>query len=160
MAIIEKEDYIFDVDIEKTKEYYSTKILCDCDECQNYYRQAENTFSKLKGFLSDFGIDIARPEEIHSTYSKGRVDYHAVSYTAVGECIQCGQYEFDIEDDGLFLNLVINKSPVYPNEQEDRQCFEIVVYNIRLPWVLETPHENEVTKISLWAKIKRLFSNR
>jgi hypothetical protein len=65
-----------------------------------------------------------------------------------------------MEDGGLFLNLVINKSPVYPNEQEDRQCFEIVVYNIRLPWVLETPHEDEVTKISLWAKIKRLFSNR
>ena len=160
MAIIEKEDYVFNVDIEKTKEYYATKVLCDCDECQNYYRQAENTFQKLKNFLLDFGIDIARPDEICSTYSKGRVDYHVVAYTAVGECVKCGKYEIDMEDGGLFLNLVINKNPAYPNEQEERQCFEIVVYNIRLPWVLETPHEEERPKMSFWAKIKRLLGKR
>ena len=160
MAIIKKDYYIFNVDIEKTKEYYATRTLCDCNECQNYYRQAENTFLKLTSFLVDFGIDIARPDEICSIYNKGKVDYLAVAYTAVGECIKCGEFEIDMEDGGLFLNLVINKSPVYPNEQEDRQCFEIVVYNIRLPWVLETPHEDEPTQISLWAKIKRLFSNR
>ena len=146
MAIIEKEDYIFDVDIEKTKEYYRTRTLCDCNECQNYYRQAENTFPKIKEFLFDFGIDIARPDEICSIYHKGQVEYYVVAYTAVGECIQCGEYEFDTKDGGLFLNLVINKTPVYPNEQEDRQCFEIVVYNIRLPWVLEEPHKEEITK--------------
>ena len=145
MSIIKKEDYVFDVDVEKTKEYYSSKTLCDCDECRNFYCQAENAFPKLKNFLLDFGIDIARPDEICSTYVyKGNVDYYAVAYTAVGECVQCGEYEFDVEDGGLFLNLVINKNPVYPNEQEDRQCFEIVVYNISLPWVLETPSEEEM----------------
>lgn len=157
MAIIEKEDYIFDVDIEKTKEYYATRTLCDCDECQNYYRQAENTFPKLTSFLLDFGIDIARPDEICSIYNKGKMDYLAVAYTAVGECVKCGEYEIDMEDGGLFLNLVINKNPVYPNEQEERQCFEIVVYNIRLPWVLETPHEEERRKMGFWTKIKRLL---
>ena len=160
MAIINKEDYTFDVDIEKTKDYYLTRTLCDCDECQNYYCQAENTFPKLTSFLLDFGIDIARPDEICSIYNKGKVDYLAIAYTAVGECVQCGQYEFDIEDGGLFLNLVINKNPVYPNEQEDTQCFEIVVYNIRLSWVLETPHEEEKDKISFWTKIKQLFNKQ
>ena len=157
MAIIEKEDYIFDVDIEKTKEYYATRTLCDCNECQNYYRQAENTFPKLTSFLLDFGIDIARPDEICSIYNKGKVDYLAVAYTVVGECVKCGEYEIDMEDGGLFLNLVINKNPVYPNEQEERQCFEIAVYNICLPWVLETSHEEERPKMSFWTKIKRLL---
>ena len=157
MAIIEKEDYIFDVDIEKTKEYYATRTLCDCNECQNYYRQAENTFPKLTSFLLDFGIDIARPDEICSIYNKGKVDYLTVAYTAVGECVKCGEYEIYIEDGGLFLNLVINKNPVYPNEQEERQCFEIAVYNICLPWVLETSHEEERPKMSFWTKIKRLL---
>ena len=146
--------------LEKTKEYYVSKTLCDCDECRNYYRQAENTFPKLKNFLLEFGIDIARPEEICSIYNKSEVDYLVVAYTAVGECIQCGKFEFDIKDGGSFLNLVINKNPVYPNEQEDRQCFEIVVYNIRLPRVLETPHEEEKAKTGLWAKIKRLLKKR
>ena len=158
MSIIKKEDYVFDVDVEKTKEYYSSKTLCECDECCNFYRQAESVFPKIKKFLLDFGIDISRPEEICSTYDRGKVAYHAVSYTAIGECIQCGEYEFDIEDGGLFLNLVINKVPVFPHEQEERQCFEIAVYNIRLPWVLETPHEEEKTKITFWTKIKRLFN--
>ena len=160
MSIIKKEDYVFDVDIENTKEYYSSKTLCDCDECRNFYRQADDVFPKLKNLLLAFGIDIARPEEICSTYNKGKVDYHAVSYTVIGECIQCGEYEFDIEDGGLFLNLVINKNPVYPNEQEDRQCFEIVIYNVRLPWVLDTPHEEERPKITFGAKIKRLFNKK
>ena len=92
MTIIEKEDYIFDVDIEKTKEYYATITLCDCNECQNYYRQAENTFPKLTSFLLDFGIDIARPDEICSIYNKGEVAYLAVAYTVVGECVKCGEY--------------------------------------------------------------------
>ena len=69
MAIIEKEDYIFDVDIGKTKEYYATRTLCDCNECQNYYRQAENTFPKLTSFLLDFGIDIAHSDEDYQTYT-------------------------------------------------------------------------------------------
>ena len=153
MAIIEKEDYIFNVDIEKTQKYYATKTLCDCNECQNYYRQAENTFPKLTSFLSDFGIDIARPDEICSTYDKGKVDYFVVAYTAVGECVKCGEYEIEMEDGDLFVNLVINKKPVYPNEQEERQCFEIAVYNIRLPWVLEEPHEEERPKMSFWTKL-------
>ena len=158
MAIIEKEDYIFDVDIEKTKEYYATRTLCDCDECQNYYRQVEHTLPKLKNFLLDFGIDIARPDEICSFFHSGNVVYCAIAYTAVGECIKCGEHEIDMEDGGLFLNLVINKNPVYPNEQGDRQCFEIEVRNVDLPWVLEAPHKDENAKISIWTKIKRLFN--
>ena len=51
MSIIKKEDYVFDVDVEKTKEYYSSKTLCECDECRNFYRQAESVFQKLKNFL-------------------------------------------------------------------------------------------------------------
>ncbi len=159
MAIINKEDYIFNIDIEKTKDYYQQRTLCECDECQNYYRQAEDTFPTLKKFLSDFGIDIARPDEICSTYHSGVVEYDAVAYTAIGECIKCGEYEIDMKDGGLFLNLVINKSPVFPNEQEDIQCFEIVIYNIHLPWVLETPHKAQKDKISFWIKIKRLLKN-
>lgn len=156
MAIIKKEDYTFNVDIEKTKEYYNSKYLCDCNECQNYYRQVKSRFPIIEMFLEQFGIDISRPDEICSTFDKGEVDYHAVSYTVVGECVELGKYEFDINDGGLFLSIVINKNPVYPNEQEERLCFEMVIYGIRLPWVLETPHE-ETVKITLWEKIKSIF---
>ena len=75
MSIIKIEDYMFDVDIDKTKDYYATRILFDCDECQNFCRQVENTFPELKNFLLHFGIDIARPDEICSIYNKGEVDY-------------------------------------------------------------------------------------
>ena len=60
----------------------------------------------------------------------------------------------------MFINLVINKVPVFPNEQEDTQCFEIVVYNVCLPWALETPHEEERPKITFWTKIKQLFNKQ
>ena len=86
MSIIKKEDYVFDVDVEKTKEYYSSKTLCDCDECRNFYRQAENTFPKIKDFLLDFGIDIVRPKKVvqHTIKAKSTITlFHTLRLVSV-----------------------------------------------------------------------------
>lgn len=66
MSIIKINDYIFSVDIEKTKNYYKTHSLCDCVECCNYYVQIKDKFPKLNDFLNRFGVDISRPDEIMS----------------------------------------------------------------------------------------------
>lgn len=37
MTTIQKEEYIFSVDVEKTKAYYKMHSLCKCPCCRNYY---------------------------------------------------------------------------------------------------------------------------
>ena len=50
MKTIEKDDWKFSVDIEKTKEYYRTHSICECADCRNFYAQAEEKLPKLKEF--------------------------------------------------------------------------------------------------------------
>lgn len=36
MTTIQKDEYVFSVDVEKTKEYYKTHTLCDCVCCRGF----------------------------------------------------------------------------------------------------------------------------
>ena len=56
--LIEKDDWEFSVDIEKTKEYYRTySDLCDCDPCRNFYKTIQGYSTELTAFLGQFGIN-------------------------------------------------------------------------------------------------------
>ena len=135
--LIEKDNYKFSVDIEKTKEYYNTHSLCDCVCCRNYYKQIEKELPKLKEFLADFGVDISKPDEIMSVENEGFIDYLNVDYTVCGNVINMSEYEIDIYDK-LFLNVIVTEGFASPNEQTG-EYFTLSVINIRLPWVLEVP---------------------
>ena len=137
MIQIEKDNYKFSVDIEKTKEYYNTHSLCDCVCCRNYYKQKEQELPKLKEFLDDFGVDISKPDEIMSVENEGFIDYLNVDYTVCGNVINMSEYEIDIYDN-LFLNVIVTEGFASPNEQTG-EYFTLSVINIRLTWVLEVP---------------------
>lgn len=137
MILIEKDNYKFSVDIEKTKEYYNTHSLCDCVCCHNYYKQIEQELPKLKEFLDSFGVDISKPDEIMSVENEGFIDYLNVDYTVCGNVINMAEYEIDIYDK-LFLNVIVTEGFASPNEQTG-EYFTLSVTNIRLPWVLEVP---------------------
>lgn len=64
MTTIQKDEYVFSVEVEKTQEYYKTHSVCDCVCCRNYCVQIKNKFPKLNAFLSEFGVDISKPDEI------------------------------------------------------------------------------------------------
>lgn len=135
--LIEKDDYKFSVDIEKTNEYYNSHSLCDCVCCRNYYKQIEQELPKLKEFLDSFGVDISKPDEIMSVENEGFIDYLNVDYTVCGNVINMSEYEIDIYDK-LFLNVIVTEGFASPNEQTG-EYFTLSVTNIRLPWVLEVP---------------------
>ena len=75
--ILQKNDGKFLVDLEKTKAYYQSHSLCDCQACRNFYQQASAAFPKLKAFLADFGVDLERPDEIAwgDLSPEGEIDY-------------------------------------------------------------------------------------
>lgn len=137
--ILKKDDYKFDIDINKTEEYYKEQSLCDCPSCRNFYAQISSCFPKLKKFLEEFGVDVSKPDEIGYTESieENMIDYTFVAYTVNGKITEFSGYEIDIYD-SQFLSVVVDCKYI-PNEQKTDDYFILNVYNIELPWVLNEP---------------------
>ena len=157
MKTIEKDDWKFSVDIEKTKEYYRTHSICECADCRNFYAQAEEKLPKLKEFLSDFGVDISRPDESSSIEREDTIDYLSVDYTICGEIVEASECEIEIHDNS-FLSIVVDESFGCPNEQTEKY-FTFTVFQIELPWVLDEPL-NQTVKERVFDKFDGLFKKR
>lgn len=137
LKTIEKDEWKFSVDVEKTKEYYKINTLCECSYCHNFYAQIEEKLPKLKEFLSAFGVDVSKPDESSSIERENSIDYLSVDYTVCGEIIEASKYEIDIYDN-LFLSIFVSDGCGVPNKQTGK-CFTFSVMQIRLPWVLDEP---------------------
>ena len=155
MATIQKEEYVFEVDIEKTTEYYKTHSLCECDCCENFYTQINGMFPKLESFLSDFGIDISKPDEIMSFELNNTIQYISVDYTVCGKVATMGQHEIGIQDNKWF-SIDITDGFASPNEQT-ADYFTISVNNIELPWVLDKPFPESIANNRIKGFLKKLF---
>ena len=155
MTTIRKDKYVFEVDIEKTIEYYKTHSLCECNCCENFYAQIGGKFPKLESFLSNFGVDIAKPDECMSVELDNTIQYIGMDYTVCGKVATMGEYEIDIKDD-QFFSLVITEGFASPNEQTG-EYFTISVNNVfELPWVLDKPFPEPI-KFKTTSKIKEFF---
>lgn len=155
--IIQNDGYIFDVDIAKTKAYYESNTLCDCNEDRNFYAQVRDKFPKLTALLDEFGIPIDCPDEISSVALVDEIEYIFAAYTVVGRIVESGEHEIGLFDGNMFLNIVISNQH-FPNEQKTREYFTIAVHNIKLPWVLDEPFpELEKSQPTVFTKIKRFF---
>lgn len=141
---IQKDEYKFSVDVEKTREYYRTHSLCDCAYCRNYYAQIKNRFPKLKQFLSEFGVDISGLDEIMSVEMDDYIDYINVDYTVCGRITSLGGHEIGLYDD-CFLSITITNGFFSPNEQTGAY-FTVSVMEMKLSWVLDEPFPKPITE--------------
>lgn len=132
--IIKKEDYIMDVDVEQTKDYYKSNSLCDCPSCRNYYAQAKDNFHLLNDFLLEFGVNIERPDELRCAEVDGNIKYIFAVYTVCGKILELDKYKIDLCEDSGALSVVI-RNPYVPDERR-KDYFVITVYNISLPWII------------------------
>lgn len=138
MTQICKDEYVFEVDIEKTLCYYKEQSPCECDFCRNFYGQIKGKFPKLEAFLSEFGIDIARPDELSLPIEiENEGVYSGAAYTVCGKIEKMGMYEIDIQD-RQFFSVVVTDGFVAPNRQNG-EYFTLSVEGFCLPWELEEP---------------------
>ena len=156
MRVINKNNYTFRVDVEKTKDYYASNSICTCSECRNLHAQITALSDNLKLFLSEFGVDICRPDEVAAVEMDDYIDYLFVGYTAIGTMEANDIFETDIED--FHIKISKGDSPLdwFPNEQKE-PCFFISVTGISLPWVLGEPFPCTERPFD---KIKRFFKKK
>lgn len=132
LSEIEINGYVFSIDIEKTSQYYTRNIQCDCEACQNFCKQIKGLFPDLENFLLRFGIDISRPDDAMWLENDNSVDY-SPCYTVAGSIVNTDSHEIRFDD----LKVKIHNRYI-PNVQTE-PYFVIEVCDINLPWVLNAP---------------------
>lgn len=90
--IIDKDDWQFDIDIQKTQLMYFTRLKPIID--------AQAQLPELANFLSELGIDIEKPDKYNS-------DFSDVLYTCVGSAKSKTNYEIDMYGKEQFISIVI-----------------------------------------------------
>lgn len=150
-----KDEYLFSVEKEKTTVYYQTHSLCDCEGCRNFYAQIRGMFPELEAFLAEFGVDIAKPDEMPWLELDDQIQY-TPCYTVTGSIEKMGTYEIDIGNQSLAVYRSGDLRTDIPNEQTE-PYFVLEVFSIYLPWVLDTPFPSAPTRKNFLA---RLFHRR
>ncbi len=85
MTVIKNAFGVFETDIEKTKEYYQNRSLCECEFCKAFYMQIKKAEPRLAEFLEEFGVDASKPDEISLPYEEnGKIFYNMIDYTVCG----------------------------------------------------------------------------
>ena len=135
MTSITTDHAVFSVDFDATSAYYTTHAVCGCAYCRNLYAQIQDRYPQLDAFLSEFGVDIRRPDEAASLENPDSVDYLFVGYTVAGTMEAEGRYETEIGPLHVTVSRGDNPRYWFPNEQTG-PCFFISVSGISLPWVL------------------------
>ena len=148
MKEIKIDELVFLVDIEKTKRYYRSNHLCECENCQLLHREIKENYPELEKVLSLFGIDISKPDEAGSIDLEGEIQYSFVGFTVCGNILKKGDKEISIHDKDL-LELAFEPGFQFPNEQKG-DYFSITVYGVRLPCEIENPRKG----MSLCSRIK------
>lgn len=90
---IEKCDWKFDVNIQKTQLMYSNRLKSIID--------SHSQLPELVSFLSELGIDIEKPDEYNS-------DLSDVVYTCIGSANSETNYEIDMYGKEQYISIVIN----------------------------------------------------
>lgn len=151
MAEIKQDDYVFFVDVQKTKKYYQESQICTCDACQYLHSTIRGKYPELEAFLADFGIDIARFDEAASVELDGRYLYLFVGYTVCGQVVDFGERDIVLPGtDGIRIG--VDAGFLFPNHQQG-DYFSLSVSGISLS--CETAKEYRAE--SLGEKIHRIF---
>jgi len=159
MTAIRKDGYTFLVDIPKTSAYYAAHSLCDCDACRNFYEQIHGKYPDLEAFLSSLGADIAKPDETPWWDTEEEISYNPC-YTVTGTVETMGEYELDFGSIQVTVSRADTPFSDIPNEQTE-PYFVLAVYNISLPWVLDTPFPAAPKREPFWRRLTKwrdLFS--
>ncbi len=141
MAIIEKDGFVFDVDVEKTKKYYKSEInLCECGYCRNFYAQAKSFSREIEAFLAEFGADIEKLDTVSNYDTKdNKICYYLIGFTVNGEIKNINHCELEIGEFEVIFGDGSNTSDYFPNSQKDKKIFFISIDGPVLPWVLDEP---------------------
>jgi hypothetical protein len=137
------EDWVFDVDLSATMNYYAQEVSehCTCGYCRNFYAAVDDRYPNLRSFLAEFGVHIEAPDEL-CLYEPTIMDGY---YAVCGEIIHHGRQPICIDG----LSIVAEAGDLNVNSGCPAPVFFLHTGFIELPWVLDEPQEEVLSTANL-----------
>lgn len=141
--VLKINDWIFDIDTEKTKEHSSFALHshCICGYCVNYYTCVDETYPDLRPFLERFHVEIEGPSEMYPF----EPTLCLVAYKVYGKIQQVGNSP-----------IMVNGLPIM-GEVIDDEKFKLEIGEIPLPWVLEEDMEEVISPANEPEFLERMY---
>ena len=149
-------------DKEKTKEHRTDmNDPCECQDCRNYYKHIENN-TELVEFLSGFGIDFNRTEEVFSWDLGNDNDslIHHEGYYGVFGKIEGEEFDFE----KFNVKITFQKGATVPCDRTG-EYFWICIEG-EFPYILDEEREfpisflERIEKFSIIKAIKSIFKKK
>ena len=157
-------DYVLDIDIDRTREFYARdgRWQCDCQDCRNYDKAILAAPDVVLDFLRSLGIDPRKPAEVFNVTGVQEEDgtiWYNGWFHVCGTLVECPETVIEtLHENGsrslsYRWNLAYRPDPDYPFEllpvreidllPEDfpAPAVELEI-DARLPWVLPEPYQN------------------
>ena len=141
--VLQIDDWIFRVDMEKTKEHSSfvSSEHCTCGFCENYYRTILGVCPGLKEYLYQFGILVDAPSEMYPI----EPTLYLSGYRVTGEILQWGSGP-----------IMISGVPVTA-EPSTNGTFLLEVGELALPWVLNEDMDEVISPANEPEFLERMY---
>lgn len=135
-TVIEKYGWKFSFDKNITSKYYENYLeLCQCESCENFYKNVKFISNDVKDFLVQFGIDITKPieqESIVADKSRQLVE-NTVYYAVNGNVISSSNYDIQLGQS----TIEVVPDELSPNTDISQPYFVFAVRDIWLPWTVD-----------------------
>lgn len=143
---------IADIDVERTRKYYSTNDSvndCDCIGCKNYRAYIDNCDYKIKEIFSSMGIDdlkciteIIPYDELKQDYEKLGGNLYGGFYHVCGKIIE--NESNNLEDTKVIITdkyeiYLVENIALVPNDFP-QPVLQIEIF-AHIPWVIEEENE-------------------
>ena len=132
-------EYILDIDVEKTKDFYRDYVYeCNCDACVNYKLAATDTFPDVSKLFDQFGLDISKPSEVYDMDSENNILFCGGWYHISGKIIKDTASKSN--EDMCLLNdnfrIGFSTECTLLEKNFPTPCFQMYIY-AHLPWKLD-----------------------
>ena len=142
-VILEIDDWIFQIDFEKTAAHSSfvSNEHCACAYCRNYYQTIGDACPDLKQFLDQFGVLLDAPSEMYPI----EPTLYLSGYRVTGDIIQWGTGP-----------MMVSGVPVTAQPSSDG-TFLLEVGELVLPWVLEEDMDEVISPANEPEFLQRMY---
>ncbi|MBD8069584.1 hypothetical protein [Bacillus sp. PS06] len=140
-------NWVVEVDVEKTREFYRNEMeQCDCLYCENYRIACKSIDSSINDVFTSLGIQPAMPSHLSEFGDTEGLHLYIGHYHIVGHLIE-GRYCTDSETDEMNVATIGNftiwleKELTFVHDELPRPVLQLA-FEVGLPWVLSEKPED------------------
>ena len=154
--ILKIDDWVFDIDMERTMAYSAAEAAehCDCAYCRNFYAAVDDAVPALRPFVAQFGLDLEAPDVLYP-YDVETWMWYTGEYVVFGKILQFGNGRIHIDHASHPYIFPMNIAKY----EFDSPYFVLCLEELEIPWVLNEPISEVVSPANEPSFLKKMWDN-